>query len=339
MSPNPHSLAHGPMLQDASGRRIDYLRISITDRCDLRCTYCMAEDMTFLPRKQVLDIEELASIAQRFIGRGIRRIRITGGEPLVRRGVGQLVADLGRHLGQGLEELTLTSNGTRLAEHAGHLAASGVRRVNVSLDTLDPDRYRQVTRVGDLKRVLAGLTAAAEAGLKVRINTVVQAGINDDELDRLLGWCGERGLDLGLIEAMPLGPGAGNRVPVARIASDLGRRWTLLPSTHRSAGPARYFQVAETGTRLGLIEPFRHDFCQTCNRMRLTCDGRLYPCLGHDDHVDLRGPLRAAAPDQSRAALDAALDGALDRALTSKPPAHRMGESIAPLRFMSFTGG
>ena len=326
-------------LIDAHGRAIRYLRISVTDRCDLRCRYCMAEKMTFLPRSALLHLEEIAVIAERFIARGVTKIRLSGGEPLVRRDVGELVARLGRHVGDGLDELTMTTNGTRLAEHAATLHAAGIRRVNVSLDTLDPDRFRYITRHGDLHRVLAGITAATAAGLRVKINTVVLAGLNEAELPVILAWCVEQGHDLSLIETMPLGAIDEDRVdrfvPLTRVFADLSNRFALLPDNHRTGGPARYSRVADTNTRLGLISPLTANFCDGCNRVRLTTEGKLYACLGHDDQVDLKAALREGGI--------AALDEAIDEALRIKPRRHDFtiarGAAPAVTRHMSVTGG
>ena len=324
-------------MTDPFGRKITYLRVSVTDRCDFRCIYCMAEDMTFLPKAEVLSIDELDRLCSAFIRRGVTKLRLTGGEPLVRRGVMDLVDSLGRRLATGdLHELTLTTNGSQLARYAEALYAAGVRRVNVSVDTLDAERFAAITRHGRLGQVLEGLAAAREAGLAVKINTVALRGINDDEYDHLIRWCGTQGFDLTLIETMPLGEIAENRtdryLPLSEVRADLARRWTLVESNHRSGGPARYFTVAETGRRLGFITPMTHSFCADCNRVRVTCTGQLYMCLGHEDHVDLREPLRAS---ESNIPLDAAIDAALSR----KPEGHEfvIGSDLA--RHMSTTGG
>ncbi len=326
-------------LIDAHGRGIRYLRISVTDRCDLRCRYCMAETMTFLPRSALLQLEEIALIAERFIARGVTKIRLTGGEPLVRRDVGDLVRRLGGQVGRGLDELTLTTNGTRLAEHAAMLHAAGVRRVNVSLDSLDPGRFRFITRHGDLAQVLGGIAAAHEAGLRVKINAVALADLNEAELPAMLSWCVEQGHDLSLIETMPLGAIDEDRmdrfVPLTRVFEALSRRFELIRDPHRSGGPARYWRVAGTGTRLGLISPLTANFCDGCNRVRLTTEGKLYACLGHDDQVDLKAALRDGGMD--------ALDAAIDEALAIKPARHafRIERDAAPAvaRHMSVTGG
>ena len=334
MAPSP-----APALVDAHGRTIRYLRVSVTDRCDLRCRYCMAEQMTFLPRSALASLEEIAIIAERFIARGVTKVRLSGGEPLVRRDVGELVGRLGRHVGSGLEELTMTTNGTRLRQHAAALAGAGIRRINVSLDSLDPDRFRFITRHGDLSQVLDGIAAATEAGLRVKINAVALKGLNEDELGNLLAWCVEQGHDLALIETMPMGAVDEDRtdrfLPLTRVLDDLAGRFPLARDTHRTGGPARYWRVEGTGTRLGLISPLTANFCDGCNRMRLTTEGKLFMCLGHDDQVDLKAALRAGGME--------ALDVAIDLALAGKPKAHdfRIGEGAAPAvsRHMSVTGG
>ncbi|MCG8504714.1 MAG: GTP 3',8-cyclase MoaA, partial [Sphingomonadales bacterium] len=272
-------------LIDPFGRAITYLRVSVTDRCDFRCTYCMAENMTFLPKAELLTLEELDRLCSAFIRRGVKKLRITGGEPLVRKNVIALFRSLGRHLGAGaLEELTLTTNGSQLERFAGELFDCGVRRVNVSLDTLDPEKFRQITRWGRFDQVIRGIDAARDAGLKVKINTVALKGINENELDSLIEWCGARGMDLTLIETMPMGDIDGDRtdhyLPLSRVRPLLGARWTLEETAYRSGGPARYVTVAETGQRLGFITPLTHNFCESCNRVRLTCTGTLYMCLG-----------------------------------------------------------
>ncbi len=326
-------------LVDAHGRAVRYLRISVTDRCDLRCRYCMAEAMTFLPRSELLALEEIAIIAERFIARGVTKIRLSGGEPLVRRDVGDLVARLGRHLGRGLDELTMTTNGTRLADHAERLRAAGVRRVNVSLDSLDPATFRHITRHGDLAQVLGGVFAARDAGLRVKINTVGLRGLNEHELPDILAWTAANGFDLSLIETMPLGSVDEDRVdrflPLTEVFDVLSARFALTRDAHRSGGPARYWSVGDTGTRLGLISPLTANFCDGCNRVRLTTEGKLYLCLGHDDQVDLKAALRGGGIP--------ALDAAIDHGLRIKPARHdfRIGEGHAPAvaRHMSVTGG
>lgn len=328
-----------PSLIDAHGRTIRYLRISVTDRCDLRCRYCMAEAMTFLPRDRLLSLEEIAAIAERFVARGINKIRLSGGEPLVRRDVTDLVRRLGRQLGHGLDELTMTTNATRLRSHAAALADAGIRRINVSLDSLEPGTFRHVTRHGDVHQVLDGIAAAREAGLAVKINMVVLKGLNEAEVPAMLDWCGREGHDLSLIETMPMGAIDEDRtdrfVPLTRVFDDLSARFTLTPDAHRTGGPARYWRVGEHGNRLGLISPLTANFCAGCNRVRLTTDGKLYLCLGHDDHVDLKEALREGGIP--------ALDAALDRALPMKPAAHdfriEAGGAPAVARHMSVTGG
>ncbi len=328
-------------LVDQFNRRITYLRLSVTDRCDLRCAYCMPERQTFLPRKEVLSLEELHQLALGFIARGVTKIRLTGGEPLVRRDMIQLVRALGRKLGDGLEELTLTTNATRLAEFADDLRAAGVRRINVSLDTLDRETFASLARRDSLPSVLEGIAAARAAGLRVKLNTVALKGINQAELPDLIGWAHGQGMDLTLIEVMPLGEVEEDRfdhyLPLNAVQTELEQRWTLTPSAHRSGGPARYFDVAETGGRLGLITPLTNNFCEGCNRMRVTATGQLYPCLGGGEMVDLRAALRSAEPGQ-------ALSAGLDRALRIKPERHHFaisghGEAPALSRHMSMTGG
>ncbi len=329
---------------DPFGRAITYIRVSVTDRCDLRCVYCMAEDMTFLPKAEVLSLEELERLSCAFIRMGARKIRITGGEPLVRRNVMTLFKSLGARLGNGLDELTLTTNGTQLARHAHALVAAGVRRVNISLDTLDPNRFAAITRWGKLEATLEGVFAARDAGLEVKINAVAMPGINEDEFDTMLAWCGQQGFDLTLIETMPmgdLGSGAPERVsqylPLSMVRARLRRRWTLTESSHLTGGPARYFDIAETGRRLGFITPMTHNFCESCNRVRLTCTGTLYMCLGQDDAADLRGVLRAGADD-------AAVEAAIRDAIARKPKGHdfvidRRSNRPSVPRLMSLTGG
>jgi cyclic pyranopterin phosphate synthase len=331
--------ASAPALVDAHGRTIRYLRISVTDRCDLRCRYCMAEQMTFLPREALASLEEIAIIAERFIARGVTKVRLSGGEPLVRRDVGELVARLGGHVGTGLDELTMTTNGTRLRAHAAVLAGAGIRRINVSLDSLDPERFRFITRHGDLAQVLDGIAAATEAGLRVKINAVALKGLNEDELGDLLSWCVDQGHDLALIETMPLGAIDEDRIdrflPLTGVFDQLAARFSLVRDAHRTGGPARYWRVEGTGTRLGLISPLTANFCDGCNRVRLTTEGKLYMCLGHDDRVDLKAALRTGGVD--------ALDAAIDLALVGKPKAHdfRIGVGAAPAvaRHMNVTGG
>ena len=326
-------------LVDGVGRTIRYLRISVTDRCDLRCRYCMAEAMTFLPRRELLALEEIAIIAERFVARGVTKIRLSGGEPLVRRDVVELAQRLGGSLGRGLDELTMTTNGTRLAQHADALLAAGIRRVNVSLDSRDPATFRFITRHGDVEQVLGGIAAAKAAGLAVKINAVALKGLNEDELGDLLAWCVDDGHDLSLIETMPLGAIDEDRtdrfLPLTEAFARLQQRFDLARDAHTTGGPARYWRVAGTNTRLGLISPLTANFCDGCNRVRLTTDGKLYMCLGHDDRVDLKLALRHGGVP--------ALDEAIDRALVAKPLRHdfRIAANAAPAtrRHMSVTGG
>ena len=334
-----HLASAQPEMIDAHGRRIEYLRISVTDRCDLRCRYCMAEKMTFLPRRALLALEEIAIIAERFIARGVKKIRLSGGEPLVRSDVGDLVKRLGQHVGNGLDELTMTTNATRLAQHAQGLSDAGIRRINVSLDSRDPDRFRYITRQGDVAQVLAGIAEAKHVGLRVKINMVALAGLNEDEIASMLQWCVDEGHDLSLIETMPLGAIDEDRtdrfVPLTRVFDQLSATFALARDGYRSGGPARYWRVGDSGTRLGLISPLTANFCDGCNRVRLTTEGKLYACLGHDDQVDLKTALREGGV--------AALDAAIDEALRIKPKRHdfriEAGAAPAVARHMSVTGG
>jgi cyclic pyranopterin phosphate synthase len=328
-------------LTDPFGRTISYLRVSVTDRCDLRCLYCMPEKMTFLPKAQVLTIEELDRLCSAFVRLGTRKLRLTGGEPLMRRGILTLVHSLGRFLESGdLDEITLTTNGTRLAEFAGELAAAGVRRINVSVDTLNPDEFRRITRGGDLAKVMRGLDAAQAAGLSVKINAGALARDNRAEIPALLAWAHGRGFDLTLIETMPLGEVDEDRtdqfVSLDAVRQDLAAIWTLTPLPDQTGGPARYVRVEETGGRLGFITPLSHTFCEACNRVRLTCTGTLHTCLGQDDATDLLTPLRAS-PD------DDALIAAIRQGIEGKPRGHDFriaaGEGPAVARHMSTTGG
>ncbi len=326
-------------LIDGFGRTIRYLRVSVTDRCDLRCRYCMAEQMTFLPRDKIATLEELAIIAERFVARGVRKVRLSGGEPLVRRDVLQLVQRLGRHVGGALDELTMTTNGTRLRDHAAALRDAGVRRLNVSLDSRDPERFRHITRHGDVAQVLDGIAAARDAGLAIKINMVALKGLNEDEIAAMLDWCVAEGHDLTLIETMPLGAIDEDRtdrfLPLTVVKERLDARFALERDAAQTGGPARYWRVDGSATRLGLISPLTQNFCDGCNRVRLTTEGRLYTCLGHDDHRDLRAALRDGGV--------AALDAAIEDALTTKPRRHdfRIGRGDAPAvaRHMSVTGG
>jgi cyclic pyranopterin phosphate synthase len=326
-----------PMI-DGFGRRISYVRLSVTDRCDLRCRYCMAEQMTFLPRKDVLSLEEMVALADIFIARGVKRIRLTGGEPLVRKGIDLLVPELGKRIGRGLDELTMTTNGTQLARHARMLFGSGVRRINVSLDSRDPERFRHITRRGDLAQVLEGIDAADAAGLRVKINMVALKGLNDDEIGAMLGWCGARGFDLTLIETMPLGEVEEDRTehyrPLSEVRAQLEREFALIPSLARTGGPARYFEVDGLGIRLGMITPLTHNFCDGCNRIRVAATGTVFGCLGHDQRVELREIMRSGGAE--------AVDSALDRLLAGKPKGHQFKiEAARPAvaRHMSVTGG
>ena len=329
-------MATAPALIDRHGRTISYLRVSVTDRCDLRCRYCMAEEMQFLPRSALLDMDEIAAIAEHFIARGVTKIRLTGGEPLMRGGVIALAERLGSHVGRGLDELTLTTNATRLAEHAGALRAAGIRRINVSLDSRDPDRFRFITRHGDLTRVLDGIAAAKAAGLAIKINMVALRDLNEDEIAPMLAWCVGQGFDLSLIETMPLGAIDEDRadrfVPLTAIFDALSRDFDLTRDARSTGGPARYWRVGASPTRLGLISPLTRNFCDGCNRVRLTTEGKLYACLGHDDQVDLKAALRAGR-----------LDAAIDEALMVKPARHdfRIATGAAPAvtRHMNVTGG
>lgn len=325
-------------MRDAHGRQIDYIRLSVTDRCNLRCTYCMAEEMEFLPRRDLLTFEEIETLARHLVVRGIRRIRLTGGEPLVRKGVLELVQRLARLRTHGLDELTLTTNGTRLPEMAQDLFDAGVRRINISLDTLRRAGFAELPRRDEFERVVSGIDAARDAGLAVRINAVAMRGTNDDEMRDLLAWCGARGLDLALIEAMPLGEVSVDRpaahLPLDAVREELERHFTLVPSLHRTGGPARYFDVAETGTRIGLITPLSNNFCAGCNRIRISATGTVYGCLGHDQKVELRDIVRAGG--------EAALDEALERLLAGKPLRHAFDAAQsepALARHMSVTGG
>jgi cyclic pyranopterin phosphate synthase len=327
-----------PDLTDPFARAITYLRVSVTDRCDLRCVYCMAEDMNFLPKQEILSLEELEVLCGAFIERGVRKLRITGGEPLVRRGVLSLFDALGTRLGEGLEELTLTTNGTQLARHAEALARAGVRRINVSLDTLDPERFARLTRWGRLSTVLDGLRAARQAGLAIKINAVALRGENEHEFDAMLEWCGEQGFDLCLIETMPMGDIGASRadqfLPLSLVRERLAERWTLHETAYRTGGPARYVTVQQTGRRLGFITPMTHNFCEDCNRVRLTVTGTLYMCLGQEDAADLRAPLRRGGD----------LGAAIDAAIARKPKGHdfiieRSRRAPSVRRHMSVTGG
>src|SRR5579859_508979 len=342
LAPVPGRQHIGAML-DPHGRTISYLRVSVTDRCDFRCVYCMAEDMTFLPKADVLSLEELDRLCTAFIRQGVRKLRLTGGEPLVRRNIMWLIQNLGRRVEDGiLDELTLTTNCSQLAKYADALKAAGVRRVNVSLDTLDERKFAAITRWGRLGQVMDGIAAAKRAGLHVKINTVALKGVNDGEFDELIAWCGGEGHDLTFIEVMPMGEiGEDARLdqylPLSQVRANLAERWTLTESDHRTGGPARYVTVAETGGRIGFITPLTHNFCESCNRVRLTCTGTLYMCLGQEDAADLRAPLRASEGDEL-------LDQAILDAIRRKPKGHdfvidRQHHGPAVPRHMSVTGG
>jgi cyclic pyranopterin phosphate synthase len=332
----------GAPLIDPFGRGISYLRVSVTDRCDFRCVYCMSEDMTFLPKRDLLTLEELDRVCTVFVDKGVRKLRITGGEPLVRRDIMSLFRSLSRHLGSGaLDELTVTTNGSQLARYADELAGYGVKRINVSLDTLDPERFRRITRWGDLAKVEAGLDAAQRAGLQIKINAVALRGVNEDEIDTLVEWAHGRGMDLTLIEVMPLGDIEPARVdqylPLSLVRARLAERYTLDELDYRTGGPARYVRVKETGGRLGFITPMTHNFCESCNRVRLTCTGTLYMCLGQEDAADLRAPLRLSEGNER-------LDQAIEEAISRKPRGHdfvidRRRNRPAVGRHMSVTGG
>lgn len=327
---------------DPFGRAVTYLRVSVTDRCDFRCTYCMAEHMTFLPKKDLLTLEELDRLCSAFIAKGVRKIRLTGGEPLVRKNIMFLVRKLGESVKNGaLDELTLTTNGSQLARHAEELYDSGVRRINVSLDTLDPDKFRTITRWGDFSKVMEGIDAAQKAGLKIKLNAVALKGFNDTEIPDLLRLAHGRRMDLTVIETMPMGEIDEDRtdqyLPLSQLRADLEREFTLTDIPYQTGGPARYVQVAETGGRLGFITPMTHNFCESCNRVRLTCTGTLYMCLGQNDAADLRTALRASEDD-------ALLHAAIDEAITRKPKGHdfiidRTHNRPAVGRHMSVTGG
>jgi cyclic pyranopterin phosphate synthase len=327
---------------DPFGRVISYLRVSVTDRCDFRCVYCMSENMTFLPKADLLTLEELDRLCSAFVARGVRKLRLTGGEPLVRRGIMTLVRALSRHLNDGtLDELTITTNGSQLARHAAELADCGVKRINVSLDTLDADKFRAITRWGDLDKVLAGVDAAQAAGLAIKINAVALKGVNEDEIADLLTWSHGRGMDLTIIEVMPLGDIEPSRLdqylPLSMVRARLAERFTLDEIDYRTGGPARYVRVKETGGRLGFITPLTHNFCESCNRVRLTCTGTLYMCLGQEDAADLRSPLRASEGNDL-------VNAAIDEAILRKPKGHdfvidRRHTRPALARHMSVTGG
>ncbi|PHP64989.1 GTP 3',8-cyclase MoaA [Zhengella mangrovi] len=334
--------ANDTQMIDPFGRAVTYLRVSVTDRCDFRCTYCMAEDMTFLPKKDLLSLEELDRLCTAFIDKGVRKLRLTGGEPLVRKNIMHLIRQLSRHLGTGaLDELTLTTNGSQLARFADELADCGVKRINVSVDTLDRDKFRQITRWGDLGKVMEGIEAAERAGLKIKLNAVALKGFNDREIPDMLRWAHGRGMDVTLIETMPMGEISEDRtdqyLPLSKLRGELEEQFTLTDIPFRTGGPARYVEVKETGGKLGFITPMTHNFCESCNRVRITCTGTLYMCLGQDDAADLRAPLRASEGNEL-------LSAAIDEAIGRKPKGHdfvidRTTSRPAVSRHMSVTGG
>ncbi len=339
--PQAIAKANGPMI-DPFGRAITYLRVSVTDRCDFRCTYCMSEHMTFLPKKDLLTLEELDRLCSAFIAKGVRKLRLTGGEPLVRKNIMHLIRNLGRHLETGrLEELTLTTNGSQLGAHAAELYDCGVRRINVSLDTLDAEKFRQITRWGDFSKVMAGIDAALASGIKIKLNAVALKDFNEHEIPELMRFAHARGMDLTVIETMPMGEIEEDRtdryLPLSQVRASLEERFTLTDIPYKTGGPARYVEVRETGGRLGFITPMTHNFCESCNRVRITCTGTLYMCLGQDDAADLRAPLRASDGD-------VLLSQAIDDAILRKPKGHdfiidRDRKRPAVARHMSVTGG
>ena len=332
----------GAAMIDPFGRQVSYLRVSVTDRCDFRCVYCMSENMTFLPRKDLLTLEELDRMCTAFIEKGVRKLRLTGGEPLVRKNIMELIRELSRHLRTGeLDELTLTTNGSQLTRFSGELADCGVARVNVSIDTLDAKKFRAITRWGDLGQVMEGLRAAKDAGLAIKINAVALRGVNEHEIPSMIEWCHDQGFDFTLIETMPLGEIEGDRadqyLPLSQVRAALAERYTLEDIPYKTGGPARYVSVRETGGRLGFITPLSHNFCESCNRVRLTCTGTMYMCLGQDDAADLRAPLRASEGNEL-------LNAAIDEAIGRKPQGHdfiidRSAPAQKVSRHMSVTGG
>ena len=328
-------------LVDPYGRHISYLRVSVTDRCDFRCVYCMSEDMTFLPKKDLLSLEELETVCKTFMSMGVKKIRLTGGEPLVRKNIMQLISNLGAEVGNSLEELTITTNGSQLSKMASQLYESGVRRLNISMDTLDPKKFVEITRWGKLDKVLEGLKIAKKVGLKIKINAVALKGVNEDELEDMLIWCGKQGFDMTIIEVMPMGDIGGERrldqyLPLSLVRTRLSRRFTLTDIPERSSGPARYVKISETGGKLGFITPLSHNFCESCNRVRLTCTGQLFMCLGQDDDADLRSVLRNKGEE--------ALKIAVEEAISRKPKGHdfiidRRSGTKSVSRHMNVTGG
>lgn len=329
-------------LMDPFGRKVTYLRVSVTDRCDFRCFYCMAEDMHFLPKKEILSLEELDRVCTAFVEQGVKRLRLTGGEPLVRKGIMTLISSLSRHLDNGaLDELTLTTNGSQLKRMASDLAANGVKRINISLDTLNENRFKVITRWGRYSQVMEGIEAALAAGIKLKLNAVALKGVNDDEFDNMIRFAHERDMDLTFIETMPMGEIDENRMdmylPLSDLKQQLAQSWTLEPISYKTGGPASYMRVAETGGRVGFITPMTHNFCESCNRVRLTCTGTLYMCLGKEDAADLRAPLRAS---ESNELLHQTIRQAIDR----KPKGHdfvidRDTNRPSIGRHMSVTGG
>ncbi len=328
-------------LIDPFGRDVNYLRVSVTDRCDFRCTYCMAEDMQFLPKKDILSLEEIEEICRVFMKLGTRKIRLTGGEPLVRKGIMQVINNLGKDVGDSLEELTITTNGSQLESKAEELYKAGVRRINVSLDHLDPIKFREITRWGDLKKVKNGLQKSREVGLKIKINTVAISEFNQHHLSEILQWCGDEGFDMTIIEVMPMGDIGGDKrygqyLPLSQVRTELEKKFTLTDLPERTSGPARYVSVEETNNKLGFITPLTHNFCESCNRVRLTCTGILYMCLGQDDNADLKTVLREQGTD--------ALENAIRSAIGRKPKGHdfkisRQSNNVSVNRHMSLTGG
>jgi len=329
-------------LIDPFGRTVDYIRVSVTDRCDFRCVYCMAENMTFLPKSELLSLEELEMVCRNFMAMGTRKIRLTGGEPLVRRNIMQLIRNLGAEVKAGnLDELTITTNGSQLYKMADELVDAGVKRLNISIDTLDPVKFKEITRWGDLDKVLAGLTAARAAGLDIKLNAVALKGVNEDDLGDMVQWAGDQGFDMTIIEVMPMGDiGNENRVdqylPLSQLRTQLAKRFTMIDSDHQTPGPARYVNIAETGRRLGFITPLTHNFCESCNRVRVTCTGQLYMCLGQDDNADLSAALRGGG--------EAGLRDAIIEAIGRKPKGHdfiinRRSPAVAVGRHMNVTGG